>query len=459
MRAARGMYRQVPVAAGGGAAGAATAGPVAHAGYYQHAPIVAVLLVVIIAARLPEVIPYAFLVRPALSAGLLGTSLILFGSHQNVLGLVMMHPLMRLLIAMLAWAVLTAPFALWPTHALVSSISILLPILMMTFVILACEPNARNLRTLKLALMGGVAAHGVMLMMYRTAGSRARMESYGSLDANDLAVLMVIAFPFAVSMALNSRGLRRAVAVGATIVILTVVVLSGSRGGTLALLAAGFVYVASARGVRRTLSLTVLVVAGLLTWQLAPTRFRTRMATVTNLENDYNTTDYNGRKQIWARARQYIKQNPIAGVGMLNFSVAEGNTLTAAGTVGKWSTAHNSYLQVTSELGLVGGALFLSILGLAVARALALRRPQWGAPEVRGGQPEFLAALAGVAAGGYFLSHAYFYAFYALAALTIFAHRVAVTSSQWPVTAPVVVAAASRGSRGFRSLRTAHRYR
>lgn len=459
MRAAERRYRQVPVAAMGVAAGAVTAGPIIPGGYYRHAPVIAVVLIAVIAARLPEVIPFASVVRPALSAGLVGTFLILSQSRQEVLRLVFTQPLMRLLIALLAWAVMTAPFALWPTLALSSSIFVLLPILMMTFVILACEPNARNLRILKLGLMGGVAAHGVLLLMYRTAGSTARMGSYGSLDANDLAVLVVIAFPFAVAMALNSRGPRRWVAAFATIVLLIVVVLSGSRGGTLALLAAALVYIASAKGARRGLVLTVLVVAGILTWQLSPSWFRARMATVTSLEDDYNTYDYNGRKQIWARAREYIKQNPVAGVGMLNFSVAEGNRLTESGSRGKWSTAHNSYLQVTSELGFVGGAIFLSILGIAVARALALRRPQWGSPESQGGQPEFLAALAGVAAGGYFLSHAYFYAFYALVALTIFAHRVAAAPSAWPATAPVVPEVRSRGARGFRSLRTAPRYR
>ncbi len=267
-----------------------------------------------------------------------------------------------------------------------------------------------------------------------------------------LALLMVLAFPFACGMALNERGLRRWIALTGAVAFVVVVVLSNSRGGTLALLVASLVYVLSAKGVRKGLALTLFVIAGLATWQLAPKSYRDRMATINDVDADYNTWAYDGRKQIWARARGYIKENPIAGVGMMNFTVAEGNSLTAIGTRGKWSTTHNSYLQVASELGLVGAALFVSIFGLAIAAAIKLRERTFEFPS---GQPEFLAALAGAAAGGYFLSHAYFYAFYALAAMTLLAPR-ANRAARTPAVVPVAHAAPPRGARGFRSLRTAH---
>jgi len=450
------MYRNVPVTAGGGSAFASAAPPIANQGYYRHAPVIAAVLIAIIAARLHEVIPKVAVVKPALSVGLIGAGLILLQTRQGILREVISHPMVRLLVALMAWAAVTAPFALWPTLALSSTVQILLPILLMTFVILACEPNARNLFFLKVGLMGSVAAHGALLLRHRNFESSARMGSVASLDPNDLALLMVIAFPFAVSMALHSRGKRRWISILAALVFLTVVVVSGSRGGTLALLVTGLVYVASAKGLRRMFAFVVLLACGLLTWALAPNWFRSRMATVTNLETDYNSFEYDGRKAIWARARGYIRENPVMGVGMFNFTVAEGNALTAAGSRGKWSTTHNSYLQVASELGLVGAAIFLSILGLAMAQARALRRAHASNRELRGGQPEFLAALAGFAAGGYFLSHAYFYAFYALAALTFFAHRVAMASSVPNLAAPVAPVTKSRGARGFRSLRTAH---
>jgi O-antigen ligase len=416
--------------------------------------VVAIILIAVIATRVHEVLPFVTRLRPALTVGLGGTLLVIASSRQEVLGSVASHPGIRLLVALFAWAALTAPFALWPGAALSSAWSLSLPILMMSLVVLACEPSERNLHRLKLGFVTAAALHGLLLLPGRMVG--ARLGSVSSLDANDLATLMVICFPFSVSMALHARGMRRWLAVGAAVVFLTVVVLSGSRGGTVALAVCGLAYIMSAKGRRRMVALVVLLSAGSLTWGLAPQSFRERIESLSELETDYNTTDYTGRKQVWARARIYIRQHPLTGVGINNFPVAEGNYLTESGRRGKWSTTHNTYLQVTSELGFVGGGIFIAFLGLACMRALALRRPTGGTGASAGAQPEFMAALAGFAAGAYFLSHAYFYAFYALAALTFFAYRVRLASRHAPQATSVPTAGRSRGPRGFRSLRTAH---
>lgn len=454
MRAVRQGYGSAPVTAGWGAVDVPTAAPAGSGGHYRHAPVVALILIAIIATRVHEVLPFVTRLRPALTIGLGGTILVLLNSRRDVLGSVAAHPAIRLLVAFFFWAALTAPFSLWPGAALSSSWSLSLPILMLSLAVLACEPSERNLHLLKLGFVAAAAIHGLLLLPGRMVG--ARLGSVSSLDANDLATLMVICFPFSVAMALHARGLRRWLAVGAAVVFLTVVVLSGSRGGAVALAVCGLAYVLSAKGRRRMLAFVVLLSAGSLTWIIAPQSFRDRVQSLGELENDYNTTDYAGRKQVWARARMYIRQHPLTGVGINNFPVAEGNYLTESGRRGKWSTTHNTYLQVTSELGFVGAGIFIGFLGLACLRALALRRPTAGTGASAAAQPEFMAALAGFSAGAYFLSHAYFYAFYALAALTFFAYRVRQASRSAPLAVSVAPAGRSRGLRGFRSLRTAH---
>jgi O-antigen ligase len=415
---------------------------------------VALILIAVVATRVHEMLPFIAKLRPALTIGLGGALLVLIQSGRTVLGGVVSHPAIRLLTALFLWAALTAPLALWPTAALRASISLFLPILLMSLVILACEPTEKNLRLLKIGFVTATAIHGLLLLPGRMVGMR--LGSEGSLDANDMAALMVICFPFSVSMALHARGLRRWLALGAAAVFLAIVVFSGSRGGTLALAVAGLVYVLSAKGTRRVLAFVVLLSAGSLTWRLAPNWFRSRIESIGSTETDYNTTSYDGRKQIWARARMYIGQRPVTGVGINNFPIAEGNYLGSLGRRGKWSTTHNAYLQVTSELGFVGAGIFIAFLGLAGFRALALRRPLGGSGAGEGAQPEFIAAVAGFAAGAYFLSHAYFYAYYALAALTFFAYRVRLASRDAPLAVSVPTGVRSRGHRGFRSLRTAH---
>ena len=455
MRATNRMNRAIPVAGDGGHVIATGVSSTMGEGYYERAPVVALILIAIIATRLHEVVPFAYRLRPALSVGLVGALLVLMRTQQGVLRGVASHPAMKLLVGLFLWAALSAPWSLWPTAALSSSVTLFLPILLMSVVILACEPSEKNLRLLTFGFVAATAAHGLLLLPGRIAGYR--LGSMGSLDPNDLAALMVICFPFSVSMVMQSRGMRRWLAAGAAAVFLTIVVFSGSRGGTIALVVAGLVYVLTAKGSRKIVSLVLLLAVGSLTWELAPESFRSRILTIRSTEEDYNTYAYDGRKQIWARARGYIRDRPVAGVGMNNFSVAEGYHLAAQGLRGKWSTTHNTYLQVTSELGFVGAAFFMGILGLAMVRAFALRRPLKGAMgEGQRGQPEFIAAMAGFAAGAYFLSHAYFYAYYALVMLTFFAYRVRQHSRSGPAIFAVQAAAGPRGHRGFRSLRTAH---
>jgi hypothetical protein len=125
---------------------------------------------------------------------------------------------------------------------------------------------------------------------------------------------------------------------------------------------------------RRVLAFVVLLGVGSLTWKLAPDWFRTRIETIGETEEDYNTWSYDGRKQIWARARMYIRERPVTGVGLTNFSVAEGNYLASLGLRGKWS-----YARVCLQLRRSWGSLaqHLHRLRLAASRA-GLRRPPGG---------------------------------------------------------------------------------
>ncbi|MBK6308442.1 MAG: O-antigen ligase family protein [Gemmatimonadetes bacterium] len=76
---------------------------------------------------------------------------------------------------------------------------------------------------------------------------------------------------------------------------------------------------------------------------------------------------------MWARARIYIARHPVTGVGMGNFPVMEGQYIAEIGRSGKWSTAHNSYYQAAVELGVLGGALFLTQVLLALRRGWRVR--------------------------------------------------------------------------------------
>lgn len=74
-----------------------------------------------------------------------------------------------------------------------------------------------------------------------------------------------------------------------------------------------------------------------------------------------------GRGRIWMAGLRAFGQNPLLGVGAGAFEAAIG--------IGK--VAHNTFISVLVELGIVGAALFYGLVAYTFAQAL--RHPAWGA--------------------------------------------------------------------------------
>src|SRR5439155_15598037 len=77
------------------------------------------------------------------------------------------------------------------------------------------------------------------------------------------------------------------------------------------------------------------------------------------------------RWDVWKTGLLLFLNNPLIGVGAGAFSVAEGYS---HGGAGKWSTAHNSFLQIGVELGIGGLILFVFVLYQAVVSCQELAR-------------------------------------------------------------------------------------
>lgn len=75
----------------------------------------------------------------------------------------------------------------------------------------------------------------------------------------------------------------------------------------------------------------------------------------------------NKRTEIWREGLAVVPEHPIIGVGS--------NTYRSVNSMGK--LAHNSFLSVLVELGVIGLALFGIILAIAVIEAV--RQPKWDA--------------------------------------------------------------------------------
>ncbi|HEV3002598.1 MAG TPA: O-antigen ligase family protein [Solirubrobacteraceae bacterium] len=220
----------------------------------------------------------------------------------------------------------------------------------------------------------------------------------GSSDPNYLAAGIVPAIVLAAGLAATTRSALWRWAIGVAVFLLAVgLAATQSRGGFLALLAAMAAALVLVRRHRLQILAGVALLAGLVALMLATTPGA--WDRVTRMDGGGN-----GRSDLWTVAWRVGQEHPVTGVGISDFAVEAhryvrrpGQLTEAAQIVDRPHVAHNTYLQVLTELGLVGLALFaaLVISFLAItyraARDLAAR----GQPALASlGSALFVAQLA-----------------------------------------------------------------
>ena len=373
----------------------------------------AIAFVGIVAVRVHELVPIVGILRPALTLSILSLAVLVFRADKVARSAALNDISVKLCAAYFGWALLTAPISLWPKAAIMFAITTGLPAVVMLLAMLLSPPTQRSIDRLTIGFVCFSALHilGLKFLGYSNGG---RLVGEGAFDSNDLASLAAISFPLAISLILRHKGKIRFVGIGGTVMSLAGMQWFNSRGGTLAMLAGMLTLIVLQKGNRRWAMLGLVIFGGAVTWFTASQEYRDRIIGISNLDNDYNLTDYEGRKQVWQRGRGYILENPLAGVGINQFPVQEGMTLKALGRHGKWSAPHNAYLQAFAELGIPGGSIFVAVLAVGLMRARRLAQPKEPPSTGIRPRPEYLAALVAFAAGAYFLSHAYFYAMFAL---------------------------------------------
>lgn len=186
----------------------------------------------------------------------------------------------------------------------------------------------------------------------------------GAFDPNDTAYVLVSLFPPWLYFLRYGEGvLTRLIAVAAICCAITVILLTGSRGGIVALgTVLTLALVTTKGGIEKGYKILFLLMLGV-TWLLLEGRIDVeRYFTLFEVSSDYNVTGEEGRLTLWQGAIELALANPLTGVGVDCFEYAYYLAREAAGNPYlRWHSVHNSFLQVAAEVGLVGFALFLAI--------------------------------------------------------------------------------------------------
>ena len=345
----------------------------------------------------------------------------------------------RVVIGLLVWACVGAPFGLNPSYAVMFVFTTWSTILMAWLLQVIALRSERELRLLIAGFLVAAAILAINAvfftqMTYQEGSTMARLDdSSGSMfDPNDLCVLLVTALPLAMSVFHTTGRLGKALSIGFMLLCSWTVALSGSRGGFLGLIVVGLALLYLAKGV--SVGKRVGIVVGLLGVLAiaAPPGYWDQMETIVQPGNDYNVSSEHGRKAIWLRGMGYMMRYPIFGLGIANFNNAECTISDLVlhpdpnAEAALCTAPHNSFVQVAAEMGVPGLIMWSSLVVGGVFGPLRLRRripKHWQTGDRHQRYLFRMTMYLPVAAAGYgvtafFVSHAWLDMVYSLAAFT-----------------------------------------
>jgi O-antigen ligase len=204
-----------------------------------------------------------------------------------------------------------------------------------------------------------VGALDTLVLFHRNEGQFGRYFSGGEAgDPNDLAMTLALAMPMAWYLAITSRRpLVQWIGRGYVLVGLVAIGLTGSRGGMVATMVSLLIVpltVTKLSPAKRAVMFALLCVAGALAVSYIPDTLVQRFASTSTEVEDLR---FGGRFKMWVAGLKAATQQPIMGYGTAGFKNAIRPILGDATQV-----AHNSYISVLVEEGLVGLSLFAGML-------------------------------------------------------------------------------------------------
>ncbi len=330
------------------------------------------------------------------------------------------------LIVLFLYMWFTIPTAIWRGGSFQVLISDYWKVIAMTVLISATAVSIPRLRkllylsTVSMALMSALAIHSYWLGELASGRVQGPLQGVFA-NPNELALNTVVLMPICIALMLlaNNPFSRLCWAAGVAIMGLGIVV-TFSRGGFLALVAAGLVIVweFGLKGRRASVFALAGVSILLLVAWLVPAGYGLRLKTIMNPETD-ETGSAQQREFLLRRSLEVTLQRPLLGVGPGNFPEASG----------VWRGAHNTYTQLSAEAGIPALLLFLWIFRRTFARINRTIRLAAHNRQVHLLAQGMRASLVALAVGAFFYDGAYHFFFYFPIAYTVVLSRIAEQSS------------------------------
>ena len=279
------------------------------------------------------------------------------------------HPVMRAYIGLFFMGLMTIPISIWPGGSARFLFGNYLKDMVLVVLLIVTTRTPKDVRRMLLTIIINTLILDAVLLHYGD-----NKITIVHLGKNEIAMTSVIAFGMLLGLPVSGFGIIFKWLSGIMLVFATF--MSVSRGSYLGIAAVLMLYMYLRFGRRAGLAMVggVLVALALVVgaYEFGPAKVHHAVDTLVHIQKDYNLTARTGRIAIWKRGLKIIQAHPL-GVGMRNFPIAEGHIVEDV--IGeRWMDAHNALLEVTAELGILGGIVFLTLLKRGIQTANHLRK-------------------------------------------------------------------------------------
>lgn len=315
----------------------------------------------VLIARPQDYIEYLATERPAL---LLGIIVILFYwlNHARYKNSILGNQQCRLYLFLLALMVFSIPFAYYRRGAFEFFFMKYLILVLYFFLFFKIIDNGGKIKNI---LWTACLGNGLYLLnafhQGESVGGRLR---YGQmLDPNDLAFYAISFLPLNfIFIPSDETWWKRVIALVNITVSILIILMTGSRGGFIAL---GIVVILLLLTRKKFIKTFYKLIVGIITVIVlihgGLTIDFSRLETMTQIDGDYNIWDETGRMEVWKRGFLFMLNDPLTGVGVSCFSEAIGTDRLSRGMQDFWQAPHNSLVQIGAETGVLGLLAFILI--------------------------------------------------------------------------------------------------
>src|SRR5437667_3128111 len=433
------MTRNNPRADGWRPAGAVEGGPPAEAVSAAPKPpdsavpfraLLAFTLMLLIPPQtyLPVLAP----MRAALIAAVVAIFTHLFDRFVHRQPLIVLSREIRIVLALVGWAILTLPFSYWPGGSVNFLLGFYFKTIAIFWLVGATVTTVGRLRQVAWALSLMAAPLAASAVKEYLSGSffRGRIVGFDAPltgNPNDLALMLNLILPLTLALVvLQRRAIVRRLLLVVVFLDVTAIILTLSRAGFLTLATTLGLYAwtfARRLGWSWVLGAAIFAV---LCFSVVPHGYWDRVGTITDINADPTGSAQNRWSDTVAAAR-YVLENHVvgAGVGMNALALNQERGPT-------WMVVHNVFLEYATELGIPGLVLFLMLLVASLKSAGSVQRLAAGVPgleEVFYLAQGVRASLVAFVVSAFFYPAGYHFYFYYFAGLAIALRAVFLTDA------------------------------